>query len=313
MHDLIIIGGGPAGLAAGVYAGRAGLDTVIVERGLFGGQMMNTEDVENYPGIRTTTGPQLSEVMGAHPEDFDVVKKYGEVQRIELSGPVKKVDIGDEVLEAKAVIIATGTNPRLLGVPGEKELSGRGVSYCAICDGAFFKGKKLIVVGGGDSAVEEGVFLTRFASKVTIVHRRDKLRAQPILQKKAFENEKVEFIWNHQVKAIEGDPMVQRVVLQNTQSGEEQTVEADGVFIYVGLLPNTGFLKGTGILNDEGYIVTNEEMETSIPGVFAAGDARQTSLRQIITAAGDGAKAAMNAYHYIDSLSEATNEEKVAP
>jgi thioredoxin reductase (NADPH) len=190
IYDLVILGGGPAGLSAAVYAGRAGLKTVIIERGLYGGQLQNTEDVENYPGIRKTTGPELAEVMGAHPEDFDVEKKYGDIQAVSLEGDLKTIDLGSEKVTAKTILIATGATPRKLGAPGEDEFSGRGVSYCAICDGAFFKNKKLLVIGGGDSAVEEGNFLTRFATNVTIVHRRDKLRATPILQEKAKETQK---------------------------------------------------------------------------------------------------------------------------
>ncbi|WCK52963.1 thioredoxin-disulfide reductase [Aneurinibacillus sp. Ricciae_BoGa-3] len=306
LYDLVILGGGPAGLSAGVYAGRAGLKTVIVEKGLIGGQLQNTEDVENYPGIRKTTGPELSEVMGAHPKDFDVEEKYGEVQSLQLTGEYKIVDLGKEKLTTRAILIATGATPRKLGVPGEAELSGRGVSYCAICDGAFFKNKELLVIGGGDSAVEEGNFLTRFASKVTIVHRRDKLRATPILQQKAMDNPKVDFVWNHAVESIEGGRKVETVVLRNTVDGSKQTVKADGIFIYVGLNPNTDFLKESSILDEHGYIVTNEEMETSIPGVFAAGDVRQKKLRQIITAASDGAIAAMNIYEYIENKSSIT-------
>jgi thioredoxin reductase (NADPH) len=304
IYDLIILGGGPAGLSAGVYAGRAGLKTVIVEKGLVGGQLQNTEDVENYPGIRTTTGPELAEVMGAHPEDFDVERKYGEVRSVELNGDSKIVDLGKEKLAAKTVIIATGATPRKLNVQGEDDFSGRGVSYCAICDGAFFKNKELLVIGGGDSAVEEGNFLTRFASKVTIVHRRDKLRATPILQQKAKNNPKVDFLWNHTVETIKGENKVEKVVLKNTEDNSEQTVNADGVFIYVGLKPNTNYLKGNPILDKQGYLPTNEEMETSIPGVFAVGDVRQKKLRQIITAASDGAIAAMNAYEFIESKSD---------
>jgi thioredoxin reductase (NADPH) len=300
-YDLIILGGGPAGLSAGVYAGRAGLKTVIVEGGLVGGQLQNTEDVENYPGIRKTTGPELAEIMGAHPEDFDVERKYGTVRSVELNGNSKVVDLGKEKLTAKAIIIATGANPKKLNVPGEDNFSGRGVSYCAICDGAFFKNKELLVIGGGDSAVEEGNFLTRFASKVTIVHRRDKLRATPILQQKAKSNPKVDFLWNYTVEAITGENKVERIELKHMEDNSRQIVNADGIFIYIGLKPNTDYLKDHPILDKQGYIPTDEEMETSIPGVFAVGDVRQKKLRQIITAASDGAIAAMNAYEFIEN------------
>ncbi|MFO7264007.1 MAG: thioredoxin-disulfide reductase [Bacillaceae bacterium G1] len=318
LYDLVIIGGGPAGLAAGVYAGRAGLKTVIVEKGLFGGQMQNTGEVENYPGIRQTTGPELSEVMGAHPEDFGVEKKYGEVRAVQLEGPIKTVDLGKEQLQARAIIIATGAVPKKLGVKGEEEYSGRGVSYCAICDGAFFNEKRpgmdkgIVVVGGGDSAVEEGVFLTRF-NKVTLVHRRDKLRAQPILQKRAFENERMSFVWNSVVEEIVGDgKLVTGVRIRNRETGEESFLPANAVFIYIGNQPNTDFLpKDAPFLTENGYIRTDEQMRTGIPGVFAAGDVREKTLRQIITAAADGAIAAMEAYHYIESLKEQAQEAQV--
>lgn len=318
MYDLVILGGGPAGLAAGVYAGRAGLKTVIVEKGLFGGQMQNTGDVENYPGIRQTTGPELSDVMGAHPEDFGVEKKYGEVRAVQLEGPVKTIDLGQEQLQARTVIIATGAQAKKLGVKGEEEYTGRGVSYCAICDGAFFNEKRpgmdkgIVVVGGGDSAVEEGMFLTRF-NQVTVVHRRDKLRAQPILQKRAFENERMRFVWNSVVEEIVGDDkLVTGVRLRNRETGEESFLPANAVFIYIGNQPNTDFLpKDAPFLTEDGYIRTDERMRTGIPGVFAAGDVREKTLRQIITAAADGAIAAMEAYHYIESLKEQAQEAQV--
>ena len=314
MYDLVILGGGPAGLAAGVYAGRAGLKTVIVEKGLFGGQMQNTGDVENYPGIRQTTGPELSDVMGAHPEDFGVEKKYGEVRAVQLEGPVKTIDLGQEQLQARTVIIATGPEQKV-GGQRRRGITGRGVSYCAICDGAFFNEKRpgmdkgIVVVGGGDSAVEEGMFLTRF-NQVTVVHRRDKLRAQPILQKRAFENERMRFVWNSVVEEIVGDDkLVTGVRLRNRETGEESFLPANAVFIYIGNQPNTDFLpKDAPFLTEDGYIRTDERMRTGIPGVFAAGDVREKTLRQIITAAADGAIAAMEAYHYIESLADQPQE-----
>lgn len=309
-YDLVILGGGPAGLAAGVYAGRAGLKTVIVERGLYGGQMQNTGDVENYPGIRHTTGPELSELMGAHPEDFGVEKKYGEVKQVSLEGREKIIDLGDEKLTARAVIIATGAQPRKLEVPGEEEYTGRGVSYCAICDGAFFNEKRpgmdkgIVVIGGGDSAVEEGAFLTRF-NQVRIIHRRDKLRAQPILQQRAFQNPRITFSWNKLTEEIVGDgKQVTGVRVRDKVTGEVEEIPANAVFIYVGNEANTEFLKGTPILDEQGYIPTDEEMRTSLEGVFAAGDVRAKGLRQIITAAADGAIAAMSAYQYLESLDQ---------
>jgi thioredoxin reductase (NADPH) len=304
MYDLVIIGGGPAGLSAGVYAARANLKTLIIERGLPGGQMQNTQEVENYTGIKMILGPELSESMRDHAEALGVEFKMAEVERVDLEGQPKRVYTNDGEVEAKAVIIATGATPRRLGVPGEDELSGRGVSWCAVCDGAFFRNKRIAVVGGGDSACEEGVFLTRFGEKVTLIHRRDKLRAQPILQKRAFENEKMEFIWNHQVVEVLGENKVTGIRIRHVETGEEQTLDVDGLFIYIGFDPITSFLKGSGILDESGYVITDDDMKTSIPGVFAAGDVRAKGLRQIITAAADGAIAAMSAYHYIESLGD---------
>jgi thioredoxin reductase (NADPH) len=309
MYDLVIIGGGPAGLSAGVYAARANLKTLIIERGLPGGQMQNTQEVENYTGIKMILGPELSESMRDHAEALGVEFKMAEVERVDLEGQPKRVYTNDGEVEAKAVIIATGATPRRLGVPGEDELSGRGVSWCAVCDGAFFRNKRIAVVGGGDSACEEGVFLTRFGEKVTLIHRRDKLRAQPILQKRAFENEKMEFIWDHQVVEVLGENKVTGIRIRHVETGEEQTLGVDGLFIYIGFDPITSFLKGSGILDEAGYVITDEDMKTSIPGVFAAGDVRAKGLRQIITAAADGAIAAMSAYHYIESLGDGADGE----
>ncbi len=303
MYDVVILGGGPSGLAAGVYAARSNLRTVIVEKGLPGGQMQNTLEVENYPGFLEIIGPELSEKMHQHATHFGVEWQQGEVESVDMDGLEKTVHlVGGEILVGKAIIIATGAQPRYLGVPGEREFSGRGVSYCATCDGAFFRNKKVVVVGGGDSALEEGTFLTKFAASVTIIHRRGELRAQPILQDRAFNNEKIDFIWNTQVTDIVGDGVVKSVKLANTETGEESTLDTDGVFIYVGFLPNTEYLKGSSILNNEGYVVTDGKMATEIPGIFAAGDIRDTPLRQIITATSDGAIAAMSAYHYTETL-----------
>ncbi|MCL6627403.1 thioredoxin-disulfide reductase [Alicyclobacillus shizuokensis] len=304
MYDVVIIGGGPAGLSAGVYAARANLKALIVERGLPGGQMQNTLEVENYTGIKTILGPELSESMRDHAESLGVEFKMAEVERVDLEGQPKRVYTSEGEVSAKAVIVATGATPRRLGIPGEDKLSGRGVSWCAVCDGAFFRNKRIAVVGGGDSACEEGVFLTRFGEKVTLIHRRDKLRAQPILQKRALENEKMEFIWNHQVVEVLGDDKVTGIRIRHVATGEEQTLDVDGLFIYVGFDPITSFLQGSRILDENGYVLTDEDMKTSIPGVFAAGDVRAKGLRQIITAAAEGAIAAMSAYHYVESLAD---------
>lgn len=305
VYDVIIAGAGPAGLTAAVYTSRANLSTLMIERGVPGGQMANTEDVENYPGFDHILGPDLSNKMFEHAKKFGAEYAYGDVKEIVDGEEYKIVKAGNKEYKARAVIIATGAEYKKLGVPGESELGGRGVSYCAVCDGAFFKGKDLIVVGGGDSAVEEGVYLTRFANSVTIVHRRDELRAQKILQKRAFENEKVSFIWNHTVKEIhEVDGKVGKVTLVHTQTGEETEKEIDGVFIYIGMVPLSKPFENLGITNEAGYIETNDRMETKVPGIFAAGDIREKSLRQIVTATGDGSIAAQSAQHYVEELKE---------
>nr|WP_278192839.1 thioredoxin-disulfide reductase [Bacillus haynesii] len=305
MYDVIIIGAGPAGMTAAVYTSRANLSTLMVERGVPGGQMANTEDVENYPGFESILGPELSNKMFEHAKKFGAEYAYGDIKEVVDEGDYKIVKAGSKEFKARAVIITAGAEYKKLGVPGEKELGGRGVSYCAVCDGAFFKNKELVVVGGGDSAVEEGVYLTRFASKVTIVHRRDKLRAQSILQARAFDNEKVDFLWNKTVKEIqEQDGKVGKVTLVDTVTGEEEEFRTDGVFIYIGMLPLSEPFKNLGITNEEGYIVTNERMETKVEGIFAAGDIREKTLRQIVTATGDGSIAAQSVQHYIEELKE---------
>ncbi len=304
MYDVIIIGAGPAGMTAAVYTARANLSTVIIERGVPGGQMANTEDVENYPGYDNILGPDLANKMLDHAKKFGTEYAYGDVKEIVDEKTYKIVKAGNKEYKAKAVIIATGNKARLLGVPGEQELAGRGVSYCAVCDGAFFKNKELVVVGGGDSAVEEAVFLTKFASKVTIVHRRDKLRAQKILQDRAYKNEKIDFIWDSTVEEIYGENKVEGVRIKNKNTNEVIEYKADGAFIYVGMVPLTSAFENLGITNESGYILTNEDMETKIAGIFAAGDVREKFLRQIVTATGDGSIAAMSAQHYIESLDD---------
>jgi thioredoxin reductase (NADPH) len=305
IYDVIIVGAGPAGMTAAVYTSRGSLSTLMLERGVPGGQMANTEEVENYPGFDHILGPDLSNKMFDHSKKFGAEYAYGDIKEIVDGEEFKIVKTGSKEFKARAVIITTGAEYKKIGVPGEKELGGRGVSYCAVCDGAFFKGKDLVVVGGGDSAVEEGVYLTRFANKVTIVHRRDELRAQKILQQRAFDNEKVDFIWNHTVKEInDKDGKVGSVTLVSTENGEETDFQADGVFIYIGMLPLTKPFANLGIINSEGYIETNEQMETKVPGIFAAGDVREKQLRQIVTATGDGSIAAQTAQHYIEELKE---------
>ncbi|HHY74102.1 MAG TPA: thioredoxin-disulfide reductase [Bacillus bacterium] len=303
--DVVIAGAGPAGMTAAVYTSRANLSTLMIERGMPGGQMANTEDVENYPGYESILGPELSTKMFEHAKKFGAEYAYGEIKQIINEDLYKIVDCGNKQYKAKTVIIATGAQHKSLNIPGEKELSGRGVSYCAVCDGAFFKGKELVVIGGGDSAVEEGIYLTRFASKVTLIHRRDELRAQKILQKRAFDNEKMDFIWNHIPKEINGtDGKVSSITIEDVKTGEQRNFKTDGLFIYVGLVPLSEPFKNIGITNENGYIETNELMETKVPGIFAAGDIREKMLRQIVTATGDGSIAAQSAQHYIEELNE---------
>ena len=305
IYDVVIIGAGPAGMTAAVYASRANLSTLMIERGIPGGQMASTEAVENYPGFDMILGPELSTKMFEHAKKFGAEYAYGDVTEIIDGDQYKTIISGKKQYKTRTIIITTGAEYKKLGVPGETELGGRGVSYCAVCDGAFFKQKNLIVIGGGDSAVEEGMYLTRFADKVTIVHRRDQLRAQKIIQDRAFANEKVDFIWNSTVKEIhEVDGKVGKVTLVSTQDGTETEVETDGVFVYVGMLPLTTPFAPLNILNEAGYIVTNEKMETAVPGIYAAGDVREKMLRQIVTATGDGSIAAQSAQHFIEELKE---------
>ena len=304
IYDVVIVGAGPAGMTAAVYASRANLSTLMLERGMPGGQVANTEEVENFPGFDYITGPELSNKMFEHAQKFGAEYKYGDIKNVELDGDIKVIKTASENILARSLIIATGTEHKKLGIPGEELLSGRGVSYCAVCDGAFFKEKHLVVIGGGDSAVEEGMFLTKYASKVTIVHRRDELRAQKILQDRAFNNDKIEFTWNTEIQSINGDSKVSSVTLKNKETDEVYDYDADGVFIYIGLQPLTAPFKDLGILTEDNYIESNEEMETPIKGIFAAGDVRVKSLRQIVTATGDGSIAAQNASEYLDSLND---------
>lgn len=305
IYDVMIIGAGPAGMTAAVYTSRANLSTLMLERGMPGGQMANTEEVENYPGFDSILGPELSTKMFDHAKKFGAEYAYGDVKEIIDGEAYKTIIAGSKEYKARTVIIASGAEYKKIGVPGEKELGGRGVSYCAVCDGAFFKQKELFVIGGGDSAVEEGVYLTRFASKVTIVHRRDALRAQKILQDRAFANEKVDVIWNATLKQInDKDGKVGSVTLVSTIDGTETEYPADGVFIYIGMLPLTKPFVSLGITNEAGYIETNEKMETTVAGIFAAGDVRDKTLRQIVTATGDGSIAAQSVQHYVEELKE---------
>lgn len=300
MYDTIIIGAGPAGMTAALYAARSNLKVALLERGIPGGQMNNTADIENYPGYANISGPELAEKMFEPLENLGVEHLFGLVEKIEDRGNFKEIITEDERFEAKTVIIASGANHRHLGVPGEEDYNSRGVSYCAVCDGAFFRDEDLLVVGGGDSAVEEAIFLTRFAKSVTIVHRRDELRAQKVLQDRAFANEKIRFVWDSVVESIHGDERkVTGVTFKNVKTGELSQAEFGGIFIYVGLDPVSEFAADLGITDEAGWILTDHQMKTSVAGIYAVGDVRQKDLRQITTAVGDGAIASQEAYKYL--------------
>ena len=300
MYDTIIIGAGPAGMTAALYAARSNLKVALLERGIPGGQMNNTADIENYPGYANISGPELAEKMFEPLENLGVEHLFGLVEKIEDRGNFKEIITEDERFEAKTVIIASGANHRHLGVPGEEDYNSRGVSYCAVCDGAFFRDEDLLVVGGGDSAVEEAIFLTRFAKSVTIVHRRDELRAQKVLQDRAFANEKIRFVWDSVVESIHGDERkVTGVTFKNVKTGETSQAEFGGIFIYVGLNPVSEFATDLGITDEAGWILTDHQMKTSVAGIYAVGDVRQKDLRQITTAVGDGAIASQEAYKYL--------------
>ncbi|OTO15219.1 thioredoxin-disulfide reductase [Enterococcus sp. 3H8_DIV0648] len=307
IYDVVIIGAGPGGMTAALYAARSNLSVLLLEKGLPGGQMNNTAEIENYPGFESILGPDLSMKMLAGTEKFDVALKYDTVEKIEEQDALKKVVGSNETYLSRTVIIATGAVHRTLNVAGEDKYSGMGVSYCAVCDGAFFRNKELLVVGGGDSAVEEAIYLTQFASKVTIVHRRDALRAQKIIQERAFNNEKIFFEWDAVIDEIKGDAMkVTSAILKNPKTEETKEVSADGVFIYVGLDPITEPFLDLGIVNDQGWIETDNRMRTAVSGIFAIGDVREKELRQITTAVGDGSIAGQEAYKYIEELSTIT-------
>lgn len=304
-YDVVIIGAGPAGMTAALYASRANLSVVMLDRGIYGGQMNNTADIENFPGFKSVLGPDLSKDMYESSTQFGAEYAYGSVESIRDDGATKlvKTDMGDE-FEAKVVIIGTGSEYKKLGVPGEEDFSGRGVSYCAVCDGAFFKGTDVVVVGGGDSAIEEGLYLTQLASKVTVIHRRDQLRAQKIIQDRAFANPKMEFVWNSNVTEVVGEGKVTGVKVNNNQTGEDSFIEAAGVFIYVGVKPMTAAFADLGILDEQGWIPTDDHMHTKVPGILSVGDVRKKDLRQITTAVGDGGVAGQQAYEYIQALND---------
>ena len=302
MYDIIIIGSGPAGLSAAIYAQRACLDTIVIEKnGISGGQVLNTWEVDNYPGFPGVTGFELSRQFREHANKLGARVVQDEVVQVELSGNVKKVVCEEETYEARCVILASGAHHRTLEVPGEEELRGAGVSYCATCDGAFFRGRTVAVVGGGDAALEDAIFLARRCEKVYIVHRRDKLRGAKRLQERLQALENVEFVWNSETAAIEGNAQVEALRLRQTKTGEERRLDVDGVFIAVGIAPESELYAGQLELDEQGYIRADESGQTSVPGVFAAGDVRTKALRQILTAASDGANCVASAERYLQA------------
>jgi thioredoxin reductase (NADPH) len=300
MHDVIIIGSGSAGYTAAIYACRAGRKTLILAGSIPGGQLMITSDVENFPGFpESVLGPELMEKLRRQAEKFGPEIIYDDVSFVDFSSRPFKVVAGGKSYEGKSVIIATGANAKWLGLPSETKFRGRGVSSCATCDGFFFKGKDVVTVGGGDTAMEEANFLANITNSVTVVHRRDMLRASKIMQERVTANPKIRFIWDSTVKEITGDDKVTGVQLHNLKSGKDSHVKAEGVFVAIGFEPNTGFLKGKVELDSQGYVVTRKDTETSVPGVFAAGDVRDHKYRQAVTAAADGCKAAIDADHFL--------------
>ena len=309
VYDVIVLGGGPAGLTAGLYAGRSRLSTLIIEKGQDGGQIAITDEIENYPGqmVEGESGPSLIARMTEQAKKFGAERCSDMIKSVELNGDVKKLVGVKGEYEAKTVIIATGAFPKPIGCENEGKFTGKGISFCATCDAAFFEDMEVYVVGGGDSAVEEAMYLTKFARKVTIIHRRNELRAAKSIQEKAFANPKIAFMWDSVVTAVDGDELLNSMTVKNVKTGELTKVEADeddgifGLFGFIGYNPNSGLFEGM-LDMENGYIKTDDNMHTNIPGVYAAGDIRVKSLRQVVTAAADGAIAAMQAEHYISNL-----------
>ena len=309
LYDVIILGAGPAGLSAALYAGRACLKTLLIEKAMPGGQITLTNDIENYPGqlLEGESGFSLTDRMGQQADRFGVERAFDEITAVDFSGEEKVLTGLSGTYRAKTVILATGAHPKPIGCINEEKFTGRGISFCATCDGMFFRDMDVYVVGGGDSAVEEAIFLTRFARKVTIIHRRDQLRAVKTIQERAFANEKIDFLWNTVVEKVDGSDALTEMTVRNVVTGETTVIRANeadgtfGLFGFVGFAPNTALFEGK-VDMERGYIVTDEDMHTSVPGVFAAGDLRVKSLRQVITAAADGAIAAMQCAKYIEEM-----------
>jgi thioredoxin reductase (NADPH) len=300
-RELVILGAGPAGLAAAVYGRRAGLDTLVIEKGIPGGQIRITDEIENWPGIIHATGVELADNFRKHAEHFKTDFLTADIKELKMEGERKIVITSSGEIEAEAVIVATGAFFRKLGCPGEQKFIGCGVSYCAVCDASFFVDEVVAVVGGGNTAVEEAIYLTRFAKKVYVIHRRDNFRAERLACKRAAKNEKLAPVFDSVVESIEGQDMVERVLVKNVKTGKKSSLDVAGVFIFVGTSPHVEFMNNLVEQKEGGWIVTGPRMDTSVPGIFAAGDVRDTPLRQVLTAASDGAIAAMSAYHYIET------------
>lgn len=303
--DTIILGGGPAGLASAIYSARGAVSTAVIDKNMFGGQPSNYLELENYPGFQVVGGYDLMEKFEEQADKFGVQKyPMQEIERVDLGA--KTIYTKDYIFKAKAIIIATGAQPMKLGVKGEKEFVGRGVSYCAVCDGAFYKDKEVAVVGGGNSAIEEAIYLTKFASKVYVIHRRNELRADKIIQERALANPKIEFIWDSIVKEIIGEKVVNSLTLEKIKTNTESDLPIDGIFPYIGIVPNIEYFNGQLKQDKNGFIITDTTMATSIKGVFAVGDVRNTPLRQVITASADGAIGAVYAVKYLETINEKT-------
>jgi thioredoxin reductase (NADPH) len=302
-YELVIIGGGPAGLTAGLYAARGGLNVIMIEKIVPGGQVIITDLIENYPGFSEgISGPDLVQKMTEQVKRFDLNIENNEVISVDFTEPVKKITLNDKTITSHTVIIATGASPKKLSIPGEDIFFGKGISSCATCDGPFFKDRVVAAVGGGDTAVQESLFLTKFVKKVYLIHRRNKLRASAILQNRAFSNEKIEMVWDSVLTDIGGLTHVENITVQNVKTGDKKQLSVDGCFIWVGTIPNTQFLANSVKLDEYGFIIADLNMETSVPGVFTAGDVRNTPLRQVVTAVGDGAIAAISAENYIENI-----------